>query len=206
MQLSAPAAQPFWFKLHVSTQLLGLLLATVSYFYALAHFSGGVTSAPHSHGQLGTVAMVMGWLQALTAAARPAPTAGLLRTAWSTAHWAVGRLAIFLAVVTALIGIDVLARYNNEDRTPWFVGFAVPFGLLTVLLGDFLLRHRIHAKREMGGAGRSSSNPYKLESSTAPLYEVADGAGAGAGASFPTGGSAGITVRGDSIKRSITEL
>lgn len=152
--------KPFWFKLHVSCQLLGLLLATVGYLYALLRFSGGLSKAPHGHAKVGTVVMVLAWLQVLAAVCRPHPGPELKRTLWAGLHWLVGRIAIALGVVNLLIGIEVLHFYNGDDRTPWFVGLAVALIVFTVLLGGFIQR-QLSPRRHSGvGVEQSAYESY----------------------------------------------
>ena len=154
MQLSPPDRRDFWFKLHVLCQTGGVLLSTVGFVYALASFSGGISSVPHSHGKLGTVVVVMSWGQVLSAVFRPHPGPGATRTAWAGLHWLIGRSTVLLGVVNVLIGIEILGAYNQEDRKPWFVGFSVPFAVVCVLFGDFIFRRLVQRHRNAAVDGK----------------------------------------------------
>mmetsp|Transcript_7892 Transcript_7892/g.9159 ORF Transcript_7892/g.9159 Transcript_7892/m.9159 type:complete len:254 (+) Transcript_7892:657-1418(+) len=126
-------ADAWWFKLHHTIQPLGLLVAIISWIYALVNFTAfgakGVDTLYYPHAVCGITTMVIGSLQPLNAFVRPHPAAEgerktSIRVAWEIMHKGLGWVCILLALVTIGMGITLLPPDNTQ------VNFKISFGSL----------------------------------------------------------------------------
>lgn len=100
-----------WFKLHVSIQVLGLVLTIVGFAIAFAQIGTPVVG---SHQIMGTVVFALALAQGLMGHLRPhkpsspgeRPTA--LRTVWEYCHKGFGRIVIVLAWANTFLGVKLV--------------------------------------------------------------------------------------------------
>ncbi|EGD82815.1 hypothetical protein PTSG_03465 [Salpingoeca rosetta] len=139
-----------WFHAHVMCQAVGMLLATVGFFFALSKFSDSGRGSTYHHRTLGIVVMILAYWQLVNAAVRPKPNGGTTRTVWETVHWLSGRVAVALGVINVLVGIEVLHEVTGDNRRVWFVGFATTFVIVTIVADGFARRvlHKQNAERK----------------------------------------------------------
>jgi len=130
----------WWFKLHRIIQPVGLLIAIISWIYALRNFSAleakGVDTLHYPHAVCGIITMVIGSLQPLNAFVRPHPTnegeqKSSIRFAWEIMHKSLGWMCILLAFSTIGMGITLLPP---EDNTKFTVILGIVLALLFAVL------------------------------------------------------------------------
>lgn len=166
-----------WFQLHRATQTLGLLLATVGFFLAVAKFDS--LPSGDSHKRFGIVVMVLGWLQPINALVRPHPPESgekptVLRRVWEFVHHVVGWVCVGLAVSTIVQGLSHAKTYEglSDNYLKLRNGYIVVGVLLAVLLAVMLTLHIVRTRKQCRD-NRDTSGDYVK--STAPGAEgVAD--------------------------------
>jgi len=109
---------PLWFRVHVASQLIGMLIALSGFCIALVHF--GPVSEYGIHGQLGLSVMILGILQPINGLLRPHAPKGYdektsTRRNWEMLHKCSGWLALILAVPTMGIGTQLLRDRTDAD-------------------------------------------------------------------------------------------
>lgn len=171
-RLSA-AVPPCRFQLHRATQTLGLLLATVGFFLAVAKFDS--LPSGDSHKRFGIVVMVLGWLQPINALVRPHPPESgekptVLRRVWEFVHHVVGWVCVGLAVSTIVQGLSHAKTYEglSDNYLKLRNGYIVVGVLLAVLLAVMLTLHIVRTRKQCRD-NRDTSGDYVK--STAPGAE-----------------------------------
>eukprot|EP00051_Salpingoeca_urceolata_P003091 m.55113 g.55113 ORF g.55113 m.55113 type:complete len:565 (+) comp12506_c0_seq3:185-1879(+) len=142
---------PWWFKMHVRLQVLGLILALVGFGLAIASVEGNHFS--FAHGGFGLAIMIAGVVNFLGAWQRPVKEPG--STSWavfSFAHKLLGRLALFSAMVNIGLGLLLMVA----PMAVWVFWFVLFF---LWVITHFGLEHRKREREALGLAKKTDSLP-----------------------------------------------
>jgi len=103
---------PFWYRLHRNTQIVGVTIATVGLIIALTQLGPIETSSGGAHAILGLVVSAIGLFQPLNGFLRP-HKGGAHRHLWEVVHKWGGRLALILAAPTIIMGC---LKLNSQEK------------------------------------------------------------------------------------------
>ncbi|KAG0609684.1 hypothetical protein M758_7G005900 [Ceratodon purpureus] len=121
-----------WFWAHISLQVTGVVLATISFAIAANKFQ--VTTWDNTHVKLGLAIMILVWLQPLLSFVRPRRGSGI-RPVWFFVHWLFGMTAIVLAWFNIFKGLDVYVGNwpDGGERKASYVLWGINVAVLAFL-------------------------------------------------------------------------
>jgi hypothetical protein len=125
---------PIWFKTHQAMQLIGVTVACIAFFISLSMVS---THFRIAHTWFGLIAMILGLMQPINAAFRPAPDAGQKRFIFNLIHIITGSLAIIFAWIAT--GLGLRTAEASTAIMGAFYAYVALFAIV-VLYGEFKLR------------------------------------------------------------------
>ena len=132
---------PLWFKLHQGIQSAGSLLGIAAFVIAIFgatsdHFSFG-------HAIIGLIVTILAVTQPIGAAFRPGKDASSRRT-FNLLHWWFGRLAVLLAWINIMTGLNV-----NNTGTALYIVIAIWYVIVicAFVYGELKLKPLAAAKK-----------------------------------------------------------
>ena len=121
---------PNWFQLHRMCQMVGLLIGTIGFIYALVMFDS--LSQPgfmaYHHAVLGCIVMSIGYFQPINGILRPhlpeneGDKKSQKRIIWEKVHKALGWISLILSAITIGLGTVLLPSNDMAFQIAYVVG------------------------------------------------------------------------------------
>ncbi|KAI6655180.1 hypothetical protein LOD99_2469 [Oopsacas minuta] len=126
----AQFANPLWFYLHITFQLLGLTLAVAGFILGFLN-----RSKPYfPHAMIGIVAMALALWQPINALYRPDHKKGekdsVFRWIWYFIHMVTGRIALLMGLVNICLGLFLII----SPRPVWIIWYIILFAYVVFLI------------------------------------------------------------------------
>ncbi|KAJ4835288.1 hypothetical protein Tsubulata_048874 [Turnera subulata] len=128
------AADPAWYYLHISCQVIAYALGVAGWGTGLKLGSDSPGIKYSKHRNIGIALFSMATLQVCALLAKPKPD-NKYRIYWKFYHHSIGYAIIVLSIVNIFEGFDVLNGQNNWKKA--YIGIIIALGAIALILETF---------------------------------------------------------------------